>query len=80
MDIRVGTWDIRAGTLDIRVGTLDIRVGTYDNRVGTLTCANHSDHAPRMLNEIDQKTKVDQNTRFFLRFFSPAHFDHWKLR
>ena len=71
MDIRVGTWDIRVGTLDIRVGTLD-------NRVGTLTCANHGDHATSMSNEIDQKTKVDQNTRFFLRFFSPA--DHWKPR
>ena len=33
-----------------------------------------------MPDEIDQKRKVDQNTWFFLRFFSPAHFDHWKLR
>ena len=33
-----------------------------------------------MSDEIDQKTKVGQNTRFFLRFFSPAHFGHWKLR
>ena len=33
-----------------------------------------------MSDEIDQKTKVGQNTRLFLRFFSPAHFDHWKLR
>ena len=33
-----------------------------------------------MSDEIDQKTKVGQNTRFFLRFFSPAHFDHQKLR
>ena len=73
MDIRVGTWDIRVGTLDIRVGTLD-------NRVGTETCANHGDHVTSMSNEIDQKTKVDQNTRFFLRFFFSAHFDHWKLR
>ena len=30
--------------------------------------------------EIDQKSKVRQNTRFFLRFFPPAHFDHGKLR
>ena len=30
--------------------------------------------------EIDQKTKVDQNTWFFLRFFSLANFDHRKLR
>ena len=33
-----------------------------------------------MSDEIDQKIKVDQNTWFFLRFFSPAHFDHRKLR
>ena len=33
-----------------------------------------------MSDEIDQKTKVDQNTWVFLRFFSQAHFDHWKLR
>ena len=26
-----------------------------------------------MSDKIDQKTKVDQNTWFFLRFFSPAH-------
>ena len=30
--------------------------------------------------KIDQKTKVGLNTRFFLRIFFPAHFDHWKLR
>ena len=30
--------------------------------------------------EIDQKTKVDQNDWFFLKFFPPAHFNHWKLR
>ena len=23
---------------------------------------------------------MKQNTQFFLRFFSPAHFGHWKLR
>ena len=33
-----------------------------------------------MSDEIDQKTKVDQNTWFFLRFFPPAHFDDWKRR
>ena len=33
-----------------------------------------------MPDEIDQKRKVDQNTWFFLRFFSPPHFSHWKLR
>ena len=32
-----------------------------------------------MPDEIDQKMKVGQNTWFFLRFFSPAHFDHWRL-
>ena len=33
-----------------------------------------------MSDQIDQKMKVGQNTWFFLRFFSPAHFDHRKLR
>ena len=33
-----------------------------------------------MPDKIDQKTKVSQNTSFFLRIFFPAHFDHWKLR
>ena len=33
-----------------------------------------------MSDEIDQKRKVDQNTWFFLRFFPPAHFGHWKLK
>ena len=32
-----------------------------------------------MYDEIDQKIKYVKSTRFFLRFFSPAHFDHWKL-
>ena len=27
--------------------------------------------------ELDKKVA---NTRFFLRIFSPAHFDHWKLK
>ena len=27
---------------------------------------------------MDQKTKVDQQYRFFLRIFSPTHFDPWK--
>ena len=31
-----------------------------------------------MSDEIDQKLIVGQNTYFFLRFFPPAHFDHWK--
>ena len=33
-----------------------------------------------MSDEIDQKMKVGLNTCFFLRFFPPAHFNHWKLR
>ena len=33
-----------------------------------------------MSDKIDQKTKVGQNTRFFLRIFFPTHFDDWKLR
>ena len=33
-----------------------------------------------MSDKIDLKTKDGQNTRFFLRIFFPAHFDHWKLR
>ena len=33
-----------------------------------------------MSEKIDQKTKNVVNTRFFLRIFFPAHFDHWKLR
>ena len=28
--------------------------------------------------KMDQKTKVDQQYRFFLRIFFPTHFDHWK--
>ena len=41
---------------------------------------NHGDHGTSVCDEIDQKTKVDQNNWFFLRFFSPANFDHRKLR
>ena len=41
---------------------------------------DNGDHGTSVSDKIDQKTKVGQNTRFFLRFFSPAHFDHWKLR
>ena len=40
----------------------------------------HGDHGTSVSDKIDQKTKVGQNTRFFLRIFFPAHFDHWKLR
>ena len=32
-----------------------------------------------MSDQIDQKMKVGQNTWIFLKFFPPAHFDHWKL-
>ena len=41
---------------------------------------DHGDHGTSVSDEVDQKTKVGKNTRFFLRFFFPAHFDHWKLR
>ena len=47
-----------------------------------VTCGDHGDHGDHGTSasyEIDQKKKVGQNTRFFLRFFFPAHFDHWKL-
>ena len=30
--------------------------------------------------KMDQKTKVDQQCRFFLRIFFPTHFDHWKQK
>ena len=33
-----------------------------------------------MSDEIDQNMKIGQDTWFFLRVFSPAHFVHWKLR
>ena len=33
-----------------------------------------------MSDEIDQEMKIGQNTWFLLRFFPPAHVDHWKLR
>ena len=45
-----------------------------------ITCGDHGDHGTSVSDEIDQKTKVGQNTWFFLRFFFPAHFDHWMLR
>ena len=32
-----------------------------------------------MSDEIDQKAKNVVNIKFFLRIFSPAHFNHWKL-
>ena len=40
----------------------------------------HGDHGTSGSNKIDQKTKNVVNTRFFLRIFFPAHFDHWMLR
>ena len=40
----------------------------------------HGDHGTSGSDKIDQKTKNVVNTRFFLRIFFPAHFDHWKLR
>ena len=33
-----------------------------------------------MSDEDDQEMKIGKKTWFFLRFFSQAHFDHWKLR
>ena len=40
----------------------------------------HCDHGTSVSDKIVQKTKNVVNTRFFLRFFPPAHFDHWKLK
>ena len=40
----------------------------------------HGDHGTSVSDKIDQKTKNVVNTRFFLRIFFPAHFDHRKLR
>ena len=40
----------------------------------------HGDDGTSVSDKIDQKTKKVANTRFFLRIFSPAHFDHWKLK
>ena len=37
----------------------------------------HGDHGTSVSDKIDQKTKVGQNTRFFLRIFFPAHSDHY---
>ena len=43
-------------------------------RIGVIRSINLSDL------KIEQKTKVVQDPRFFLRFFSPAHFGHQKPR
>ena len=40
----------------------------------------HGDHETSGSDKIDQDTKNFVNTRFFLRIFFLAHFDHWKLR
>ena len=40
----------------------------------------HGDHGTSVSDKIDQKTKNVVNTRFFLRIFFSAHFDHRKLR
>ena len=45
-----------------------------------VTCGDHGNPETSVSDEIDHKTKIGQNTRFFLKIFSPAHFDHWKLR
>ena len=39
----------------------------------------HSDHGTNVSDRIVQKTKTVVNTRFFLRIFFPAYFDHWRL-
>ena len=40
----------------------------------------HGDHGTSVSDKIVQKTKNVVNSRFFLRIFFPAHFNHWKLR
>ena len=37
----------------------------------------HGDHGTSVSDKIVQKTKNVVNSRFFLRIFFPAHFDHW---
>ena len=60
---------------------LILTTGSWDSSpVCLVPCGDHGDHGTSVSDEIDQKTKVGQNTWFFLRFFSPAHFAHWKLR
>lgn len=39
-----------------------------------------SDQWTSVSNENDQKTKIDQNTWFYIRFFPPAHSEHRMLR
>ena len=39
----------------------------------------HCDHGTSVSDKIVQKTKNVVNTRFFLRIFSPAYFNHWRL-
>ena len=40
---------------------------------------DHGDHGTSVSDEIDQKMKVGQNTRFFLRFFSLADLNYWNM-
>ena len=54
---------------------LDLDLGA-DLRQAACAPGDHGDHGTSVSDEIDQKTKNDQNTWFFLRFFPPAHFDH----
>ena len=65
-------------SIEISNGTLETGNWTEVGEDGRLeTCG---DHATSVSDEIDQEMKVRQNIRFFLRFFPPAHFDHWKLK
>ena len=38
-----------------------------------VTCHDHGDHGTCVSDEIDQKMKVGQNFRFYLRIFFPFH-------
>ena len=62
----------------IRVTDEEQYVGTGHSlthwRIGVIRSINLSDL------KIEQKTKVVQDSRFFLRFFFPAHSDHKKPR
>ena len=52
---------------------LILTTGSWDSLpVYLVTCGDHGDHGTSVSDEIDQKTKVGQNTWFFLIFFSPA--------
>ena len=51
-----------------------------ESRLLTFSYLNEGD-LESTLTSLDQELdKKVANTRFFLRIFFPAHFDHWKLR